>query len=346
MTCGETTIEKQDIERIFLGFALEAKKQFTSNFQKPKKKVIILAGPTGVGKSSFAMSLARMIDGAIISADSMQVYKGMDIGTAKSPMEDRLEIPHYLVDTRNVNDPINVVDFYYEARHCCHQLINEQKVPIIVGGSGFYIHSLIYGPPSGPPSVPELRKSLEEEIEKVGAEEMYKRLHMLDPQYANTITVNDKQKIVRALEILTLTGKKVSKLSWKGRRRPQNYDFRCWFLFRPRESVYKRIDTRCDDMLAAGFLQEVEQLEKMGLRDNTSAAQAIGYRQALDYMQTERTQEDYDKFVAEFKQATRHYAKRQFTWFKHEPLFRWLDLDLHDNEVALEMVRQDYEASI
>lgn len=346
MTCSETTIEKQDIERIFLGFALEAKKQFTSNFQKPKKKVIILAGPTATGKSSFAMSLARMIDGVIISADSMQVYKGMDIGTAKATMQERLDVPHHLVDTRSVDDPFNVVDFYYEARHCCAQIIAEQKVPIIVGGSGFYIHSLIYGPPSGPPSVPELRKSLEEEIEKLGSDVLYKRLYDLDPQYANTITSHDKQKIVRALEILTLTGKKVSKLSWKGRRRPQNYDFHCWFLFRPRENLYKRIELRCDEMVAAGFLEEVERLDQMGLRKNTSAAQAIGYRQALDYLATPRTEADFLKFVKEFKQATRHYAKRQFTWFKHEPLFRWLDLDMHDREVALEMVRQDYEASL
>lgn len=338
-----TTVEQKEIERIFVGFAVEAKKQFTSNFQKPKKKVIVLAGPTAVGKSHFALELAKMIDGSIISADSMQVYKGMDIGTAKPSKDERDEIPHYLIDTRTISDPFNVVDFYYEARHCCQQILSEQRVPIIVGGSGFYIHSLIYGPPSGPPPVPELRKSLEEEIEKLGSEVLYERLRILDPQYANTITKKDKQKIVRALEILTLTGKKVSKLSWKGRKRPQNYDFRCWFVFRPREELYQRIEKRCDEMLSAGLIEEVARLVEQGLSENTSAAQAIGYRQAIDFLNSARTNDDYAKFVKAFKQASRNYAKRQFTWFKKEEIFRPLDLDMHDPEVALEMVRQDFE---
>lgn len=343
---SETTVVKEEIERIFLGFAIEAQKQLPSSLQKPKKKVIVIAGPTACGKTSFAISLAELINGEIISADSMQVYRGMDIGTSKATKEQCERIPHHLINTREITEPFNVVDFYYEARHCCQLILSREKVPIIVGGSGFYLHSLLYGPPSGPPSVPELRKTLEEEIEEKGSEVLFERLKELDPQYANTITKNDKQKIVRALEILTLTGKKVSKLSWKGRRRPQNYDFHCWFLNRPRESLYKRIDKRCDRMLADGFLEEVEYLNNKGLPANTSAAQAIGYRQALDFLKTERTPEDYQKFVASFKQATRNYAKRQLTWFRQEPLFRWLDLDMHDPETALDMVRQDYEMSL
>lgn len=343
---SETTVVKEEIERLFLGFAIEAQKQLPSSLQKPKKKVIVIAGPTACGKTSFAISLAELIDGEIISADSMQVYRGMDIGTSKATKEQCGRIPHHLINTREITEPFNVVDFYYEARHCCQLILSREKVPIIVGGSGFYLHSLMYGPPSGPPSVPELRKTLEEEIEKKGSEVLFERLKELDPQYANTITKNDKQKIVRALEILTLTGKKVSKLSWKGRRRPQNYDFHCWFLNRPRESLYKRIDKRCDKMLADGFLEEVEYLNNKGLSTNSSAAQAIGYRQALDFLKTERSPEEYQKFVASFKQATRNYAKRQLTWFRQEPLFRWLDLDMHDPETALDMVRQDYEMSL
>lgn len=292
------------------------------------------------------MSLAELNRGEIISADSMQVYRGMDIGTAKVTKEERERVPHHLIDIRDINDSFNVVDFYYEARHCCQIVLGHENIPLIVGGSGFYLHSLLYGPPSGPPSVPELRKSLEDEADRLGSEFLYEKLQQLDPQYAATITKHDKQKIVRAMEIITLTGKKVSKLSWKGRRKPQNYDFRCWFLHRPKEILYHRIDKRCDQMIKEGFMEEVIQLDKHGLRQNSSAMQAIGYRQALEFLDSKQSKEDYKRFVETFKQASRKYAKRQFTWFRQEPLFRWLDLDMHDPEVAMEMIRQDYESAL
>lgn len=346
MAQSETTVEKKEIERIVLGFTIEAQKQLTSNLQKPKKRVVIIAGPTASGKSALAMSLAELYSGEIISADSMQVYRGMDIGTAKPTEEERGRVPHHLIDIRDIGEPFNVVDFYYEARHCCHLVHNRENIPLIVGGSGFYLHSLLYGPPSGPPSVPDLRQALEGEIERLGSEALYEKLKQLDPQYASSITKNDKQKIVRALEIITLTGKKVSKLSWKERRRPQNYDFRCWFLHRPREHLYHRIEKRCDKMIADGFIDEVRELDKKGIRANTSAVQAIGYRQGLEFLDSKQSEEDYRRFVSSFKQASRNYAKRQFTWFRKESLFHWLDLDLHDPEVALEMIRQDYESGL
>lgn len=339
-------IEQEEIERIFLGFALEAQKQMTSEIKTPKKKVIVIAGPTCSGKTEFSLQLAKAIHGEIISADSMQVYRGMDLGTAKASKEERSEVPHHLIDIRDVSEPFNVVDFYYEARHCCQEIFSREAVPIVVGGSGFYLHSLLYGPPSGPPSVPELRKSLEEEVENLGAEVLYERLKSLDPQYANTITKNDKQKIVRALEIMALTGKQVSKMSWKTRQKPLNYDFHCWFIHRPREVLYKRIERRCERMLEQGFIQEVEALLSQGLESNTSACQAIGYRQTLDYLQTARTKEDYKNYLDNFMQASRNYAKRQFTWFRKEPLFRWLDLEMHDVETAADIIRQEYESSL
>lgn len=341
---SETVVE--DIERLFVGFAIEAQKQIPENLQKPKKRVILLAGPTGCGKTSFAISLAETLGGEIVSADSMQVYRGMDIGTAKASLEERAKVPHHLIDIRHVTESFNVVDFYYEARHACQLIQGRNEVPIITGGSGFYIHSLLYGPPSGPPSVPELRRTLEEEIEKLGSAALFERLRQLDPQYAATITSHDKQKIVRALEIITLTGKKVSKLTWRGRHRPLNYDFRCWFLFRPKEHLYHRIDKRCEKMLEEGFLDEVDLLLKEGLKENPSACQAIGYRQAIDYLAGSQSPEEYQKFVESFKQASRNYAKRQFTWFRREPLFRWLDLDLHDPEVAIDMIRRDFEEGL
>lgn len=341
-----TVLEKPDITRLFFGLAVEAEKQIPASILHPKKKVIVIAGPTCVGKSSFAMMLADAIGGEIISADSMQVYRDMDIGTAKPTKEERRDIPHHLIDIRDISDSFNVVDFYYEARHSCQFVLSRDNVPIVVGGSGFYLHALIYGPPNGPPPVPELRTSLEDEMEKLGVDAMYERLKKLDPDYAATVTKFDKQKIIRALEIMTLTGKKVSRLSWKKRLRPLTYDFHCWFLNRPKESLYKRIDTRCEQMLQDGFLDEVFKLEKLGLRQNSSASQAIGYRQALEFFDSAQTDKDYQHFVLTFKQATRNYAKRQLTWFKKEPLFRWLDIEMHDQETAIEMIKQEYQSSL
>lgn len=338
-----TALETDEIKRIVLNFALEIQKDIPANLQRNKKRVIVISGPTCCGKSALGMELAKAIDGEIVSADSMQVYKGMDIGTAKPTKADRLEVPHHLIDIRSIDESFNVVDFYYEARQACRQILERGNVPIVVGGSGFYLHTFLYGPPSGPPSVPEVRQALEEEMEKMGPELMYSKLVELDPTYAKSITKNDKQKIIRALEIMTLTNKKVSKLSWKGRRKPQHYEFHCWFLHRPKEKLYERINARCDYMLREGFLEEVIQLEKMGLRENSSASQAIGYRQTLDYLSTQQTPEDYKKYVESFKQATRNYAKRQFTWFRKEPIFQWIDVDMHDPEVVFDIIKKDYE---
>jgi len=337
---------EQEIETIISAIGIQIEKQLIPTRAKPKKKIIVLAGPTAVGKTKFSLDLAKEIGGEIISADSCQVYKGMDIGTAKLKKTEREGIPHHLIDICDVTDTYNVVDFYYEARHAIQEILAREGVPIIVGGSGFYLHTLIYGPPSGPPSVPDLRKKLEEELAEKGIEALFEKLQRLDPQYAATITKNDRQKIIRGIEIIQLTGKKVSKIAWKARRKPLNYDFRCWFLTRPRDHLYRLIDKRCEEMIAEGFLEEVEALDQNGIRANTSAAGAIGYRQALEYLKTMKTQEDYKVFVEKFKQSTRNFAKRQFTWFRQESNFRWLDLDTHDFEVAIDMVTQDYMSGL
>ncbi len=338
--CG-TTLEKQKVERLYFGLALEAQKQITFNLQHPKKQVIVIAGPTGCGKSAFALALAEKIGGEIVSADSMQVYRGMDIGTAKPTQEERLKVPHHLIDIKDISENFNVVDFYYEARQACQAILSRNNVPIVVGGSGFYLHSLIFGPPVGPPSVPEIRKKIEGEMEKRGSENLYEQLRQFDPEYASTVTKSDKQKIIRALEIIELTGKKVSKLAWKSKVKPLSYNFHCWFLTRERDHLYRRIDKRCERMLQEGLIDEVRQLEKEGIRENPSTAQAIGYRQALNYLATAQTESDYHQFVEAFKRASRNYAKRQLTWFRREHLFRWLDLDLHDDDLAQDIIYQD-----
>jgi len=334
----------EEVKRIIINFALETQRQVPDTLQRKPKRVIVISGPTGCGKTSFSLKLANAIGGEIISADSMQVYRRMDIGTAKATREERMAVAHHLLDIRDIHESFNVVDFYFEARIAIQQILERGNVPIVVGGSGFYLHALLYGPPSGPPSLPELRQYLEEEIELLGSEALFLRVQQMDPEYAKTITKHDKQKIVRALEIMTITKKKVSKNLWKGRKRPQNYDFHCWFLHRPKPILYERIEKRCDIMLADGLIAEVEDLMEKGLLQNHSASQAIGYRQVLDYLSTSKSEADYIQFVSKFKQATRNYAKRQHTWFRKEPLFRWLDVDLHDPEIVLDTIIKDYES--
>lgn len=311
----------------------------------PKRpKVIVISGPTSCGKTALATMLAEEIGGEIISADSIQVYRGMDIGTAKASKREQGRVKHHLLDILDVSEPFNVVDFYYAASHTIQLIHDKGGVPIVAGGSGFYLHALLYGPPSGPPSIPEVRKALEEQFDRLGPDAMYERLCQLDKEYAATITCHDKQKIVRALEIIQLTGAKVSSLSWKARRTPKQFDFRCWFLNRPKSILYDRIEKRCDKMIAYGLLNEVEQLLGQGLMQNPSACQAIGYRQAIEYLAGPRSREEYLRFVEEFKRASRRYAKRQLTWFRREPIFQWIDLDLHDPMTAMELMIRDLES--
>lgn len=341
-------VTKEDVKTPLscLGKIFPLEKKIKESPQTKPKKVILLSGPTACGKTTLSLMIAEKIKGEIISADSCQVYKDMDIGTAKVCEEDRMRIPHHLIDIRHITESFNVVDFFYEARKCIESIYARDRVPIVVGGSGFYLRALLYGPPSGPPSMPEVRKNLEEEMEKKGSEALYQKLLEFDPIYAATITAGDKQKIIRALEIVTLTGEKVSKLAWKRDKPLPDYTFCSWFLNRPKEALYPRIDQRCDQMLEAGLLDEVKELDKQGLRSNPSARDAIGYRQALEFLDSDGSPAEYEKFVKKFKTQSRHYAKRQFTWFRKEPLFRWLNIEAHDFEIAMDMIIQDYEARL
>ncbi len=309
-----------------------------------KKKVIVLAGPTGVGKTKTSLLIAHALGGEIISADSMQVYRGMDIGTAKVRPEERGSIRHHLIDSRDIDESFNVVDFFHESEQAFREIYARDHVPIVVGGTGFYIHALIYGPPKGPASVPDVRKKLEDEMTEKGSLVLYDRLKGLDPEYASTITFRDRHKIIRALEIMTLTNQKVSFFE-KGMTPSQEFDFRCWFLYMPKEVLYPTLDQRCEKMVSEGLLEEVKRLDQMGIRQNTSACQAIGYRQCLEFLKTAQTPEDQHRFMETFKQASRRYAKRQLTWFRKEPLFRWLNVHKTGVDTAVEMIIQDYEQS-
>jgi len=311
--------------------------------QGKKKRVLVIAGPTASGKTQLSLSLAAALGGEIVSADSMQIYKGMDIGTAKASPEHRTLIAHHLIDVCGIDHTFNVAEFYKHSQDAFRDIMTRENVPIVVGGSGFYIHALLYGPPAGPPSNREVREQLDRQMRDLGPEVLYERLQMFDPQYAATISEFDRHKIIRALEIMSLSEKRVSDFPKPNQLQEQEYDFRCWFIYYPREKLYSRIEMRCDEMIRDGLLDEVRELAKNGLKDNPSASQAIGYRQALEFLSTAQTPEDHQNFVDEFKKASRHYAKRQFTWFRKEPLFRWLNIEEHPVERLKELILQDFE---
>jgi tRNA dimethylallyltransferase len=308
-----------------------------------KKRVIVLAGPTASGKTHLSLKLAQAIGGEIISADSCQVYRGMDIGTAKASPEERALITHHLIDICDLSESFNVAEFYKAAQESIKEIFIRDNVPIVVGGSGFYVHALLYGPPEGPPSVPEVRQQIDRQMHDLGVEVLYERLQLLDPAYAATISEYDRHKIVRAIEIMAISEKRVSDFSKPIHLQERDYDFRCWFIYYPREKLYSRIEMRCEEMIGKGFLEEVRALEQKGLRQNSSASQAIGYRQAVAFLDSLQTIHDKQHFISQFKKASRHYAKRQFTWFRKEPLFRWLNIEEFDPERLKELILQDFE---
>lgn len=313
--------------------------------QSLKKRVIVISGPTASGKTRLSLELAKIIGGEIISADSMQVYRHLDIGTAKVSREERCEIPHHLIDICDLNESFNVVNFYHLAREACYDILSRNRVPIVVGGTGFYIHALLYGPPEGPPASKEIRDKIEGDLEKFGVEALYEKLQKIDPVYASTIGRCDKHKIIRSLEIITLSGKKVSDFSKeKTSLKTLEFDFRCWFIYFPKEILYPRIEMRCDEMVSRGLIEETEHLCKIGLLENLSASQAIGYRQCIEFLESKRTNEDWETFVWAFKKASRHYAKRQFTWFRNKEDFHFVNIEIYGYQKILEMIIQDFES--
>lgn len=309
-----------------------------------KKRVLVISGPTASGKTELSTQLAQLINGEIISADSIQVYKGMNIGTAKVAHREREKIPHHLIDICELSERFNVKQFYEKAIAAIYDILSRGGVPIVVGGTGFYLHSLLYGPPQGPPASYEIRKKIEEDLSKFGVEALYERLFKFDPIYGKTISYRDTYKIIRGLEIISLTGKKVSDFPKESSfKNFSEFDFRCWFIYFPKEILYPRIEMRCDEIIAKGFIEEVEILKELGLEKNPSASQSIGYRQCLDFLNTSKSNEDWEHFVWEFKKASRRFAKRQFTWFRKEPLFRWVDLSKHGFQKTLELMLQDFK---
>ncbi|WP_213358336.1 tRNA (adenosine(37)-N6)-dimethylallyltransferase MiaA [Chlamydiifrater phoenicopteri] len=331
-SCFETSIAKEP--------CFETQKHFSRLF---KRTIILLAGPTSVGKTAVSLALAPKINGEIISVDSMQVYRNMDIGTAKVSLHEQAGIPHHLIDIRHVQEPFNVVDFYHEAYNACQSIFAKNKVPILVGGSGFYFHTFLNGPPKGPSSDPDVRRELEKLLQEIGIEALYKQLVEIDPTYAASITKNDKQKIIRALEIIQLTKKKVSEHQWETELTPKiEYSTRAWFLSKPKEILLQGAVDRCHRMMHEGLLEEVRQLIGEGILCNPSASSAIGYKQWIEYLQKNEPLTQFSKYMEDFIRGTKKYTKNQITWFKKHPIFREINIESLDIEEVASIIATDY----
>ncbi len=298
-----------------------------------KKPLIILTGPTSVGKTALSIALAKAVEGEIISADSMQVYKHMDIGTAKISPEEMGGIPHYLISEFEPDEEFNVVKFQQYAGESIRKIHEKGKIPILVGGTGFYIQAVLYDINFAEnESDPSYRKELEQLAFDKGSEHLHSLLQEADPVSARSIHPNNTKRIIRALEYIRLTGEPISIHNEEQRGKASPYQYCYFVLTKDRAKLYDAINRRVDLMMEQGLLEEVKNLAKRGYTRELVSMQGLGYKELLAYLDGEYTLEDA---VALLKRDTRHYAKRQLTWFKRERDVIWVDKDQYPSEEEL-----------
>jgi tRNA dimethylallyltransferase len=287
--------------------------------------VIIIAGPTASGKTGLSIELAKLINGSIISADSMQIYRYMDIGTAKPDENERSGIRHYLIDEVDPDESFSVARYRELALRYIEDIIREGRRPIIAGGTGLYINSLLYNINfSQTICDEELRASLRREAEEKGNRYLYEKLLAMDPEAASKIHENDVKRVIRAIEVYTHTNKPISEHVKMSRLEPAPYRYIVYGLNWDREKLYLRIDARVDKMISDGLVDEVRHLVRMGYDKGTTSMQAIGYKEVLSYLRGEQTLEETVEIL---KRETRRYAKRQLTWFRRMREINWIDID-------------------
>lgn len=288
-----------------------------------KKPMIILTGPTAVGKSALSVELAKQINGAIISADSMQVYRHMDIGSAKITPGEMQGITHYMIDELEPDEEFHVVRFVTMAKEYLNKIYADGKIPIIAGGTGFYIQALLYDIDFTKQQCDETyREKLEALAKERGAEYLHGMLREVDPASAEAIHAKNIKRVIRALEFYHLSGKKISEHNETERQKQSPYNFAYFVLTDERAKLYDRIDRRVDAMVEAGLVDEVKKLKAMGCSRKMVSMQGLGYKEILAYLDGEYTLEEAIYII---KRETRHFAKRQLTWFKRERDVIWLD---------------------
>ena len=307
-------------------------------------KILVVCGPTATGKTRLGIELAREYGGEIVSADSMQIYRRMDIGTAKATAAERAAVPHHMLDVAEPEENWSVARYVAEASRCCDEILSRGKLPILVGGTGLYIDSLIAGRDFAENDGDDkLREQLNADYERLGGEAMWDKLRAVDPARAEKLAASDRRRIVRALEVWTLTGRTITEHDEETRRLPPRYEAgRIVLAYADRAALYARIDRRVDEMAKEGLFEEVEALLASGVPADCTAMQAIGYKEAARALRGEISRAEAIDLI---KQASRRYAKRQLTWFRRaenalwiewpgEPDLAWAMEKIRDSEIA------------
>ncbi|KMT23031.1 tRNA (adenosine(37)-N6)-dimethylallyltransferase MiaA [Clostridium cylindrosporum] len=297
-----------------------------------KKNLVIIAGPTASGKTATSIEIAKRLNGEIISADSMQVYKYMDIGTAKITEEEMQGVPHYMIDEVTPDMEFSVALFREKAGAYIDDILSRGKLPIVVGGTGLYINSLTYALDFSGAEDKEYREYLENLAKEKGNEYLHSKLKEVDIESYERLFPNDTKRIIRALEVYKLTGKTISEVQRESREKDIDYNLAYITLTMDRETLYERINKRVDIMFEKGLVEEVKSLLNMGYTKDMTSMQAIGYKEVLDYFDGKLT---LDEVIYIIKQSSRRYAKRQLTWFRKDKRVRWFETDKYEDKHCL-----------
>lgn len=285
-------------------------------------KIIVIGGPTASGKTSLAIELALRLNGEIVNADSMQVYRYMDIGTAKPSFEERAVIPHHLMDVVDPDEEFNAARYCQMAKKVIEQIRKKNKIVFLVGGTGLYIKALLAGLFISPPSNPEIRKRLYRRWKEEGAGNLYEQLKKKDPEAAERIHPHDRLRIIRALEVMELTKKRFTDLTGEHGFREKEYQALKLAIHTERNALYQLINQRSLDMIESGLVKETEDLLNKGYSTDLKPMKSIGYRHAAGYLSGKW---DIDRMIYLLQRDTRHYAKRQLTWFRADPDVKWIN---------------------
>jgi len=294
----------------------------SKRYSKENKKAVIICGPTGSGKSALGMAVCDQFGGSIIGADSRQIYRRLDIGTAKPSREEMRGIPHFLIDIVEITEEFTAVKFAEMAKESIEQIIMSGRIPVVVGGAGLYLEALTRGFVEAPPKNEAVRQRLESRIAREGVEKLHEELRQIDPDSADIISPHDPVRIVRALEIFELSGQPAGLIRRAGRYTPPEIEFLWIGIELPRKALYERINARVDSMISAGLVDEVKTLVDAGLDGTLKAKKIVGYAEILNALEGEYSMEDAVKLI---KQHTRNYAKRQMTWFRNRLSPYWIN---------------------
>ncbi|MBM3240815.1 tRNA (adenosine(37)-N6)-dimethylallyltransferase MiaA [Candidatus Poribacteria bacterium] len=311
--------------------------------------LLCILGPTAVGKTEIAIAVAQKLDAEIVSTDSRQIYRYMNIGTAKPSSSEQAQVRHHLIDCVTPDEHFSAADYQRAADSAIQDIQSRGKQAILVGGTGLYFRAVVDGLFDGPDADPDFRAKLMAEAYKFGAEVLHSRLLQVDPKSASRIHPNDLIRVIRALEVYEKTGKTISELQKEWHRASPRYLFVAFGINRERQELYHRIEERVDKMLAGGLLEEVKSLIAQGYDENLPAMKGFGYKELIDYLngKYEFTNArsglmDWDTAVDLLKRNTRRFAKRQLTWFRNDPRIKWINLSEIDFNSAVQLILQDF----